>query len=220
MDLNEAIQNRHSVRQYTSKKIEGDVLESMEREIDRVNMESGLHVRLVMDDPKAFSGVLAKNLSKFKGVQSYLAIVGPDTKDLEEKAGYYGEQLVLRAQELGLNTCWALTAGKKDVKKDLDKGYKDVISIAIGYGEDQGVPHKSKPIEHFADMKDAPEWFVNGVRSAMLAPTGRNKQNFRFERDGDKVHLVTGRSAMSKIDEGIVKYHFECGAGKDNFCWK
>ena len=219
MELNEAIQNRHSVRQYTSQKIEGDVLSSLQDEIDRVNLESGLHIRLVTDDPKAFTSLLAKNLSKFKGVQNYLAIIGPESDDLDEKAGYYGEQIVLRAQELGLNTCWALTAGKKDIKKDLEKGYKNVISIAIGYGETQGIPHKSKPIEHFADVDGAPEWFVNGVKSAMLAPTGMNKQDFRFERDGDKVHLVSGKGKLRRIDEGIVRYHFECGAGKENFVW-
>ena len=112
-----------------------------------------------------------------------------------------------------------LTAGKKDIKKDLEKGYKNVISIAIGYGETQGIPHKSKPIEHFADVDGAPEWFVNGVKSAMLAPTGMNKQDFRFERDGDKVHLVSGKGKLRRIDEGIVRYHFECGAGKENFVW-
>ena len=219
MDVNEAIQNRHSVRQYTDRKIEGDVLSSLEDEINRVNLESGLHIRLIKDDPKAFTGLLAKNISKFVGVENYLAIIGPDSPDLDEKAGYYGEHLVLRAQELGLNTCWAKTASKKDVKKGLESGYRDVISIAIGYGANQGVPHKSKPIEKFADMDGAPEWFVNGVKSAMLAPTAMNKQNFRFERDGNKVKLITGKGTFSRIDEGIIKYHFECGAGKENFFW-
>lgn len=219
MDHKEAIQNRHSVRKFTSKKIEGETLSALKDEIERVNLESGLHIRLVTDDPKAFSGVLAKNFSKFSGVENYLAIVGPESKDLDEKAGYYGEQLVIRAQELGLNTCWAMTGGKKDVKKELEHGYKDVISIAIGYGDEQGVAHKSKPIEHFADVEGAPQWFIEGVECAMLAPTGMNKQNFHFKRDGNKVHIDTGRSGLSKINEGIVKYHFECGAGKENFSW-
>ncbi|MBE6517631.1 MAG: nitroreductase [Thermoplasmata archaeon] len=220
MDVNEAIQKRHSVRQYTDKKIEGDVLNSLEKEIDRINLESGLHIRLVRDEPKAFGSMFAKNISKFKGVENYLAIIGPDSDDLEEKAGYYGEQLVLCAQELGLNTCWAVTAGKKDIKKSLEDGYKDVISIAIGYGENQGVPHTSKPMEDFGDIDDAPDWFVRGIESSMLAPTAMNKQNFHFERDGNNVHLVSGKGPFRKIDDGIVKYHFECGAGKDNFNWK
>ena len=219
MDVNKAIQDRHSVRQYTSRKIEGDVLSSLEEEINRVNLESGLHIRLIRDEPKAFKGMLAKNLSKFSGVENYLAIIGPESDDLEEKAGYYGEHLVLCAQDLGLNTCWAVTAIKKDIKKALEDGYRDVISIAIGYGETQGVPHKSKPIEKFADLADAPLWYINGVKSALLAPTAMNKQGFRFERDGNKVELKMGMGTFSKIDEGIVKYHFECGAGKENFVW-
>lgn len=57
--------------------------------------------------------------------------------------------------------------------------------------------------------------------TAVLAPTGLNKQNFFIEANGDSVSIRTkGKSPMSKIDTGIVKYHFEIGAGKENFNWK
>ena len=41
---------------------------------------------------------------KFENVKNYIAIVG--NKNDQEKAGYYGEKIVLKCPELGLNTCW------------------------------------------------------------------------------------------------------------------
>jgi len=40
---------------------------------------------------------------KFENVKNYIAIVG--NKNDQEKAGYYGEKIVLKCPELGLNTC-------------------------------------------------------------------------------------------------------------------
>lgn len=51
--------------------------------------------------------------NKFSGVKNYVAIVGNKDSNLAEKAGYYGEQLVLFAQVLGLNTCWVGMTFKK-----------------------------------------------------------------------------------------------------------
>jgi hypothetical protein len=42
---------------------------------------------------------------KFIGVKNYIALVGPKSSVQEERLGYYGEQIVLKAQKLGLNTC-------------------------------------------------------------------------------------------------------------------
>jgi hypothetical protein len=62
--------------------------------------------------------VLWHTMEKFTGVQNYIALIGKKSSSLEEQAGYYGEQLVLTAQQLGLNTCWvAMTVSKGTVKK-------------------------------------------------------------------------------------------------------
>ena len=41
----------------------------------------------------------------FENCTNYIAMVGKKSADLDERCGYYGELLVLKAQELGLNTC-------------------------------------------------------------------------------------------------------------------
>ena len=47
-----------------------------------------------------------------------------------------------------------------------------------------------------------------------------NQQRFYFSRDGEKVTAkVSGLGFYTKIDLGIVKYHFEIGSGRGNEVW-
>ena len=112
IELTEAIKTRHSVRQYLNKAIDADTLGALQTEIAACNKEGKLHFQLVTDEPKAFDGFMA-HYGKFGGVTSYIALIGRKGDDLEEKCGYYGERLVLRAQQLGLNTCWVAMSYRK-----------------------------------------------------------------------------------------------------------
>ena len=216
----EAIRSRHSVRAYSDKEIEADKKKTLQDKIDEINQESGLHFQLVSDEPKAFDGFMA-HYGKFSGVTDYFALIGKKSDDLQEKCGYYGEQLVLLAQQLGLNTCWvAMTYSKVKSAYQIDSGEKLVIVISLGYGNTQGVAHKSKAAADVSRSDAADDWFVQGVEAALLAPTAMNQQKFRFEKSGNKVSARAGTGFYSKIDLGIAKLHFEIGAGKENFSWK
>ncbi len=214
MDISEAIKERHSVRAYTDKKIEGEVLFALENKIAEINGESGLNVQLVLNEKKAFGGRMA-HYGKFSGVKNYIAMVGKKGADLSEKVGYYGQKLVLFAQTLGLNTCWvALTYKKVKTAYKIEEGEKLALVIAIGYGATQGVPHKSKSINAVSNAgENSPEWFVNGVRAALLAPTAMNQQKFFFTLKDGEVTAKPGLGFYAKVDLGIVKYHFELGSG-------
>ena len=220
MDLKEAMLERHSVRAYTDKPIEGETLELLNAAIEECNREGDLHIQLILNEPKAFDCFLA-HYGKFRGVRNYIALVGKETADFDEKMGYYGEKLVLYAQTLGLNTCWVYLTYKK-VKNAyvLDDGEKLGLVISIGYGTTQGAAHKSKTVEQVSSAVNPPDWYIKGVEAALLAPTGINKQKFKFSLNGDKVKLTASRGVCTKIDLGIVKYHFELGAGKENFEWE
>ena len=220
MTIMEAIRQRHSVRQYTDKPLGEDVIRPLEEEIAAYNKESGLHIQLVKNEPKAFDSFMA-HYGKFSGVTNYIAMIGKKGPDLEEACGYYGERLVLKAQQLGLNTCWvAMTYSKIRSAFSVGEGEKLCIVISLGYGKTQGVPHKSKAIEKVAKTDGpAPDWFTSGVEVALLAPTAMNQQKFRFTLTDDKVSVRAGVGFYTKIDLGIVRYHFETGAGKEHFTW-
>ena len=230
MTIQEAIEARHSVRAYKDQPLTKEVSKRLEEEIAVVNQKGNLHVQLIQNEPKAFQGTLAK-YGKFRNVTSYLVMAGKKADDLDERIGYYGEHLVLLAQTLGLNTCWVgLSYSKVPGTYVLEEGEKIACYIAIGYGETQGVGHKIKTVEQVSSSKNVsditPSWFRKGVEAALLAPTAVNQQKFSFEYVGmgNNHHQVRAKKGFSmigytKMDLGIAKYHFEIGAGKDNFEW-
>lgn len=214
MELIDAIKQRHSVRQYTDRPIDPNTLAALQAEIDACNQEGGLHIQLVTNEPKAFDGFMA-HYGKFSGVTNYIALVGKKSARLDELCGYYGERLVLKAQQLGLNSCWvAMTYKKIPNAFQVDKGEKLTVVISLGYGKTQGVAHKSKPAEQVSNASaETPDWFQAGVQAALLAPTAMNQQKFKLTYDSGKVTAKAGLGFYSKIDLGIVKYHFEAASG-------
>lgn len=211
----EAMRARHSVRQYENKPLGDKQAAALREEIEACNALSGLHIQLVTDEPKAFDGLMA-HYGKFSGVTSYIALVGKKGPGLDEACGYYGERLVLEAQKLGLNTCWvAMTYKKIPGAFRVDAGEKLALVIALGHGVTQGVAHTSKPAQAVSDLApDSPDWYRAGIEAALLAPTAMNQQKFTFTCDGEKVSVKAGMGFYSKVDLGIVKYHFELGSGR------
>lgn len=228
MTLLEAIQARHSVRKYKDEPIPEEVLAVLRNKVWEINRQAGLHVQLVTGEPKAFSGLIC--YGTFSGVTNYFVMAGKKGEDLDEKIGYYGEQLVLLAQTLGLNTCWAgVSYSKIPGTYELEDGEKIGCYIALGYGQTQGSGHKVKDIREVSNASDlTPKWFKKGVDAALLAPTAVNQQKFYLEfvgfKDFSKLPKVVAKPVFSmigysKMDLGIVKYHFEIGAGESNFEW-
>ena len=227
MTLLEAIKARHSVRAYKDEPLAENVVKVLEEQIATLNQEGYLHMQLVVNEPKAFQGTLAK-YGKFRNANNYIVMAGKRADDLDERIGYYGEHLVLLAQTLGLNTCWVgLSYSKVPGTYQLADGEKIVCYIAIGYGEAQGTNHKIKTVEQVSNASDnTPLWFRKGVEAALLAPTAVNQQKFSFEYAGmnNNRHQVSVKKGFSmigytQIDLGIAKYHFEIGAETDAFDW-
>jgi len=227
MTLQEAIEARHSVRAYKDQPLAADVVKVLEEKIAVLNREGKLHIQLIQNEPKAFLGTMAK-YGKFRNVGNYIVMAGQKADDLDERVGYYGEQLVLLAQTLGLNTCWVgLSYSKVPGTYVLDEGEKIACYIAIGYGETQGVGHKIKTVEQVSNISDiTPLWFKKGIEAALLAPTAVNQQKFSFEYIGmrNNRHQIRAKKGFSmigytKMDLGIARYHFEIGAGEVNFDW-
>ena len=218
MDKWELMYARHSVRKYKNLPIDGETLAALREAVEEVNREAGLHVQLFTEEPEAFAAN-APHYGQFSGCRNYFAMVGP--ADADEAIGYYGEKLVLFAQELGLNTCWAaLTFRRSKVAADVGDGEKMHVVIALGYGEDSGKPHKSRNVADVSNVTESsPQWFRDGVRAALLAPTAVNQQKFTFTLEGRQVRAKTRLTFYGRMDLGIAMYHFELGAGKENFDW-
>jgi len=220
MKLLEALVNRHSVRQYLERPLEKNIISALNAEIRDCNRSGNLHIQLVVNEPKVFKSPLA-HYGNFRGVTNYIALIGPKKPTTEEACGYYGERLVLKAQQLGLNTCWvALTYKKIPNTFKIEWGEKLIAVIALGYGQTQGSIRKSKSAEAVSNINEnSPDWFRKGVAAALLAPTAVNQQKFYLSQEADTVFAKAQMGFYTKVDLGIVKYHFEIGAGKNNFKW-
>lgn len=224
MDLQTAMRERHSVRSYFDKPIPPDVIAQLQEEIDACNREGLLSIRLFTEEPRAFDSFTAR-YGQFQGVRNYLMMSGKKASDLEERVGYYGQRIVLKATTLGLQSCWVgLTYNKRAVKRHLGSDEKLVCAIALGYGTTQGTAHKNKDISTRYKLpadKAAPAWFMAGMEAAMLAPTAVNQQRFIFWLEDDiYVRAESTGGSYSRVDLGIAKYQFELGAGSANFTWR
>ena len=215
MTILEAIDARHSVRAYLDQPIEKNIRWQLDDFVKKCNQESGLNILIRYDDPDGFDSRLA-HYGHFRNVKNYIVLSGKKRADFEYLCGYFGERIVLFAQQLGLNTCWAaLTFNKKTVKKLLPSGETLCMVISLGYGEDQGVVRKSKTVQDVTESVPDLPWFQEGIVAALKAPTAVNQQKFQFAlKNGEPIVRVKGLGAYTKVDLGIVAYHFEAASGR------
>ena len=216
MTLLEAIDARHSVRAYRMDPIPEEIRGRLDAFVSECNKEGDLNISVRYDDPSGFDSRLA-HYGSFRNVRNYIVLAGKKNDDFDFRCGYYGEKIVLFAQQLGLNTCWvAMTFNKKNVKEMLAAGDTLCMVIALGYGENQGAARKSKRIEDVVVSKGTmPDWFRSGAEAALKAPTATNQQKFALGmKDGQPAVVVKGFGPCTKVDCGIVACHFEIGSGR------
>ena len=215
MTITEAIDARHSVRSYKDVPIPAEIRKQLDDFTETCNREGNLHIFIRYDDADGFDSRLA-HYGSFRNVKNYIVLAGKKDDDFDIRCGYYGEKLVLFAQQLGLNTCWAaLTFNKKKVKELIPAREALCMVIALGYGETAGTPHKSKKASDVISLADSqPEWFQKGVEAALKAPTAVNQQKFQFICFNEKVVVrAKGLGTYTKVDLGSVAWHFEAASG-------
>ena len=219
----EAVEERRSIRIFDDEPLDVKTIEDIQNYVDIVNRESGLHFKIITNNPEPFSKPL-NHIGRFENVHQYLAIMGPKSLTLEEQCGYFGEKLVIHIVQMGLGTCWTtLTFDKTKINFDIPEGDKLVALIPFGNFSKPVEKHKNKPIEKLYKVlgSECPQWFLAGVNAAMLGPSAMNQQKFCFSLlSTGKVLLEAGSGIYTKIDAGIAKYHFEVGTDGVRFSWK
>lgn len=214
MEILELIRQRHSVRKYLDKPIEEEKKNILNEVVSSLNKKYGTHVQVFYDDIDAFKNATT-TYGSFSGCKNIIALVGNNA----QTCGYVGELLVLKAQELGLNTCFVgLTYNRGYVKSKVKimSGEKVQCSIALGYGETQGVPHKSKSAQSVLTLVgEKPEKLDEVVQACLLAPTAINQQKFKIICTNGKIEVKkAGIGFYRDMDLGIVKSHVDLVLGK------
>jgi nitroreductase len=167
-----------------------------------------------------------------EGAQWTAAFVAPEGAEVE--AGYVGEAFVLEATRLGLGTCWVAGMFDRDTADrltELGPGERVVAVTPVGHPLERkalvermmSAAVRSAARRQVDDIaphlarggSDAwPAWAVSAVEAARLAPSGANRQPWRFSLDDRGLALAAAEGAYwtAPIDCGIAMLHAELGA--------
>lgn len=224
----ETIRERHSVREYDGKPLAQAEFDALGAVVEECARESGLDIQLVGDNPEVFNVIARFGL--IRGCRTHVAFVVDDAKAsdvtraaVDEVIGYWGQKIVLAAQDMGLNTCWCALCSRKKSRAAVAPGKRVRLVIAVGHGRTQGFPRKTKSIGALSSVEcaKAPAWFAAAMEAAQLAPTAMNNQNFKITllSDGKTVRIEAPQSGLNVIDEGIVRRNFEIAANEVGADW-
>lgn len=227
IDYLKAIDKRCSRRAYIPEKLDKDIAKKLHLLAKEYSVLSKLNILLIENDHRIFDGFFA-SYGMFSGVTNYIALIGSKSdKNSLEKAGYYGEKLILDATLLDLGTCWvAGTFNKEECTKLLGLSAEDelICVILVGSINSQknfkeklisGLVHRStKSIKQMYTCDGAvPDWFIRGMRAVQKAPSAVNKQPVKFMyQEGMVSATVPKETSYQSIDLGIAMLHFEIGA--------
>ena len=227
----EDLKNRHSVRSFTNKELSQDIINKMNAEITMINThESGLKFSLCVNDNNPFR-TFKQSYGFFKNANNYIAcVVEPHYKHAYQRAGYFAQQLVMKAFSLGLGTCYVGGTYDRDaVSVMLKAGEKLLFVVLIGY---ENYEEKAPAIARMAynmihlkkmsvmDFLSTDEDRENVLRNNPLladalnavavAPSSLNKRPARVKYEKGEISIYTENSDdKTMIDLGIAQYNFQ-----------
>ena len=214
-DFHQEIKDRHSVRQYLDTPLTESQIQELSLFIQDINQRYGMDFALHVNEDVFSHWILGYGF--IKNCNNYLSFAGPDSPELDEKVGYYGELVVLKAQQLGLNTCW-VGGTYRDKAVRVNPSSRLVCVIALGVGKTNGKPSSSKRVEAYYQGEDVPSWFLAGMEAVRLAPSAINQKKWVFTYLGEgKVEAINKGRHFNEVDLGIAKLHFELGSGHKVF---
>lgn len=236
------LQKRHSVRKYASGKIPEAIVNTLKAEATFINShEAGLNFRIIFDDGAPFDG-FSRSYGMFSGVENYMvALIDPTFDNTWERAGFFGQQFVIKAVEAGLGTCFVSgTYSRKNIGISIEVYEKPAFLVTFGYADSKitilsGISsafmHKKKmSARDFFDGTDeeyirAGELIPNfseGLEAIACAPSAMNKRPVRLRLTNNNGVLgveayVENTADANMIDLGIAKYNFNAIV---NGCWE
>jgi nitroreductase len=224
----DAIPTRVSRRRFSDRPVGPADIERLETFCAAFRPYHAVHVRLIKDAPADVFTGLVGGYGKISGAQWVAAFVGPADSQLE--IGYTGEAFILEATRLGLDTCWI--AGSFDIQRsgslvDLQPDERVVSITPVGYALERAplgerlmrsavrATSRRPSAELAPGIGDGwPAWAVAAVEAARRAPSGANRQPWRFRFED--ASLVMSRADKvywtASIDFGIAMLHIELAA--------
>ncbi|MGB8954338.1 MAG: nitroreductase family protein [Tumebacillaceae bacterium] len=228
--LYDAVEHRHSLRSYTGEKLPADQKAKLSAFLENGwEPYAGIHTRAVLLEGvkttgKIFKGVIG-SYGSVQNAPAMVAFIAPiDEPYFYEAVGYMGEQVVLYATYLGLDTCWIGGFFRPEVAHKLAGCAENerVVAVApVGFGKRDGMSSiyeglfkfgtnrgKRKTIAEISHVEEGepPRWFQRGLEAVQVAPSSYNKQPWMI------MYHREGRISMNSILEYKEKHPLFPGA--------
>lgn len=243
MDKLALLKSRHSVRSFTADPLPADIVRKIKSEITMTNThQQGMRFQLITGDDKPFKG-FARSYGMFENPLNYVAaVVDMATPNILERAGYFAEQLVIKAVSLGLGTCFVGgTFDEKMVDAQIRAGEKILFLVVLGYAAEKPrlmtrimtklVAGKDMSADDFFLPKDDLDQAVAvfpdlnvGLEAIACAPSAMNRRPVRVFMRNSIVSQFPGSSEWhgrpeicAEVDESNPKNLIDLGIAKYNF---
>lgn len=228
MNIIEAIKERRSVRSYDGKGITPEQRTELEKAIEQASSPFGGSVTIRLKPFDLKGGYKPSTYGMIRGAENFFLLgIGSD-EESALTAGFRFEQVVLKAWQMGLGTCWIAATFKGS---DFDRGetWPDgeelriicPVGVAVVGSIKEKLTRltlgsaKRKPFDSLFFYQDfnTPVPPDNQFREALemlrIAPSSTNSQPWRALVDGDSVHFYyKPKSPASVLDTGIGICHF------------
>ncbi len=230
MDYKRLIANGKSIRDFKSKEVEEKILleiknhkDSCKKLVQDIDLEVNFYTNEELYEKiKEVSGYRG-NLIK---APNYMFILSEKKDNYLENSGYVGEELILKARNLGVDSCWITFENQDVVKERLGiESEKEITGIiALGYRENvklsESATGKTRisvdnlvSLDKWENKLSTEDLENRGLAEVFsytrMAPSTLNRQPWRFLIDGDKIILAIRKDEFAseyecKIDTGIV----------------
>ena len=230
MDYQTLILNTKSVREFKKEAVKNTDLKTIKDYVsDCKKLDSSIELDVrVMANSEVYLHL--DGVAGYKGhmidAPSYIVILSAVANGHIENAGFIGQELIFKATEIGVDSCWVTFGESKAVKEKLNLvSDKEVVGIiALGFEENKAKAAKVSLnpalrlgldeivyLNEWGKGADANTLEERGILDAFafarLAPSAWNKQPWRFLIHGGNVILSV------KKDEEIYSYEEKIAAG-------
>ncbi len=232
----EEIQSRHSVRNFRPLPLPASLVEKIKAEITMINThEAGISFKLILNNSDPLKN-FNKSYGMFRNPSNYIvAIIDNSFPDAIERAGFFAEEIVLKATNIGLATCFVGgTFSKSGIPVPLRAGQEILFIILIGQEEIIDKPRPLARLTKAIVKRNARKWesfyverngwtlekalknfqfLKEGLEALACAPSSLNRQPFRVwvsKKDEESVIRIGIPDIKEKqlIDLGIAKCNF------------
>lgn len=228
MDIIQAIKERRSVRSYNHKPLSPDMIAKLQNIIDESYSLFGGNVSIRLKNFDLKGDFKPSTYGVIKGASDFFLMAIGDGEESDLTAGFRFEQIVLKAWQLGLGTCW-IAGTYKGSQFDRDESWPEgetlKIICPVGVPEKQRFMEKvmrftvgsnnRKPFsdlffeDNFKKSLNPENKFAEPLEMLRLAPSSTNSQPWRVLVDGSKVMFYyKPKYPITVIDCGIGICHF------------